>query len=49
MVTGEPPFVGDNLKKLSEVIMFKELDLNNKHIQHEYALKDLLSRMLYVL
>ena len=38
--------MGENLKKLSEVIMFKDPDLNNKHIQYEYALKDLLSRML---
>lgn len=46
MVTGEPPFVGENLKKLSEVIMFKEPNYSNKYIKHEYALKDLLRRML---
>lgn len=46
MVTGVPPFSGDNLKKLSEMIMFKEPDYNNKYINHEYALKDLLRRML---
>ena len=44
MVTGVPPFSGDNLKKLSEMIMFKEPDY--KYINHEYALKDLLRRML---
>lgn len=46
MVTGIPPFSGENLKKLSEMIMFKEPDYNNKYINHEYALKDLLRRML---
>ena len=46
MITGEPPFVGENIKKLSEVILFKEPDFNNQHIKYEYALKDLLRRML---
>lgn len=46
MITGEPPFIGENIKKLSEVILFKEPDFNNSHIKYEYALKDLLRRML---
>ena len=47
MVTGKPPFVGENIKKLSEKIMFQDIDFNNTCITYEYALKDLLTRMLY--
>lgn len=47
MVTGVPPFVAENIKKLSEAIMFKEPDYNVKTLKYEFALKDLLKRMLY--
>lgn len=43
---GRPPFQGDNLKRLSESIMFTEPDYNIGAIKHDYALKDLLKRML---
>lgn len=46
MVTGVPPFVGDNLKKLSECILLREPNYDHKCIQYDYALKDLLKRML---
>ena len=36
MITGEPPFVGENIKKLSEVILFKEPDFNNQHIKFNF-------------
>ena len=47
MVTGTPPFVAENIKKLSEAIMFREPDYNVKALKYEVALKDLLKRMLY--
>ena len=47
MVTGVPPFTGENIKKLSECIMFDEPDYELKPIKYQYALKDLLKRMLY--
>ena len=47
MVTVVPPFVAENIKKLSEAIMFKEPDYNVKTLKYEFALKDLLKRMLY--
>ena len=43
MVTGVPPFVAENIKKLSEAIMFKEPDYNVKTLKYEFVLK----RMLY--
>ena len=46
MVTGTPPFVTDNIKKLSEIVMFMEPDYDIKNLKYEYALKDLLKRML---
>lgn len=46
MMAGVPPFQGDNLKRLSESIMFAEPDYNVGAIKHDYALKDLLKRML---
>ena len=49
MVTGVPPFVGDNLKKLSECILLREPNYDHKCIQYDYALKDLLKRMLWSL
>ena len=47
MVTGIAPFYVENIKKLSEKIMFSEPDYEIPTLQHEYALKDLLKRMLY--
>ena len=46
MMAGVPPFQGDNLKRLSESIMFTEPEYNIGAIKHDYALKDLLKRML---
>ncbi|KAK8831194.1 hypothetical protein WA577_003365 [Blastocystis sp. JDR] len=46
MVTGTPPFVGENMKKLSENVLLTEPDYEHKCIRYEYALKDLLKRML---
>ena len=46
MVTGSPPFVGENMKKLSENVLLTEPDYEHKCIRYEYALKDLLKRML---
>lgn len=46
MVTGTPPFVGENMKKLSESVLLTEPNYDHKCIQYEYALKDLLKRML---
>ena len=46
MVTGKPPFHGVNWKKLSENVMFSEPDYDRPELRYEYALKDLLHRML---
>ena len=46
MITGIAPFYGENIKKLSEKILFSEPDYEHPTLQHNYALKDLLKRML---
>ena len=46
MVTGVAPFHGENLKKLSENIMFTEPDYEKPMLKYAYSLKDLLRRML---